>query len=154
MCKQLGVARDDQVRALAREYDIDIPADKSIVRTRRINSTHGVNNTASALEGLAMGIELIKYDELDREQMPEWITSMRTAEGVLRRHRERLEATLAQSDRRCLVCDTAVTDRVYCGATCRQRARRAATLKQNAADLSLNAVPSRPPVTGVDGREK
>jgi hypothetical protein len=115
------------VRDTAKRQGIDIHADKTMGRSRHFDFNRIVNQIIYGLEATRTSIGLIQYDQLDREQMPQWITSMRTAEGVLRRHRERLEATLAQSDRRCPVCDTAVTgrtDRVYCGATCRQRARR------------------------------
>jgi hypothetical protein len=65
---------------------------------------------------------------LDREQLPWWIENLKEAEANIRRLRGRLEAILDGSERRCPVCDTAVTgraDQLYCGATCRQRARRA-----------------------------
>lgn len=76
MGKALGFSRDDMVRELAREYGIEIPADKSIGRTRRINSTDVVANTVSALEGLVMGVELIDYDALDLTEVGHWADSL------------------------------------------------------------------------------
>lgn len=64
---------------------------------------------------------------IDREQIPGMVAHLREAEANTRRLRGQLEALLNDSDRRCPVCDVAVTgraDQVYCGATCRQRARR------------------------------
>ena len=72
--------------------------------------------------------EHIPLSQLDREQFPWWIDALREAEASIRRLRGQLEAVLADDGRRCPVCDAAVTgraDRRYCGATCRQRARRA-----------------------------
>ena len=66
---------------------------------------------------------------VDREQLPWMIDHLREAEADVRRLRKRLEAELGGTDRSCPVCGDAVTgraDQVYCGPTCRQRARRAA----------------------------
>ena len=76
MCKALAFSRDEQVRELAREYGIEIPADRSIVKSRRINSTHLVENTATALEGLVMGIELIDYEAVDPAVASQWADSL------------------------------------------------------------------------------
>ena len=78
------------------------------------------------------GVHEVVFDRLDlsrldREQLPRCVEELRRAETEVRRLRGRIEAFLADSERRCPVCDTAVTgraDQVYCGATCRQRARR------------------------------
>lgn len=85
MCKALGFSRDDAVRELAREYDIDIPADKSVTRTRRINSTSLVENTATALEGLVMGVELIDYKAVDPEVASQWVDSLTESMRALNR---------------------------------------------------------------------
>lgn len=65
---------------------------------------------------------------LDREQIPWWVDHLRRAEASARLLRGQLEALAEGLDRRCPVCDVAVTgraDQVYCGARCRQSARRA-----------------------------
>jgi len=83
--------------------------------------------TAGVLPDAAIHLELSR---LDREQMPWWIEALREAETNIRRLRGQLEAVLTNEDRHCPVCGTAVTgraDQVYCGAACRQRARRART---------------------------
>jgi len=72
-------------------------------------------------------LDFIDLSQLDREQFPHWIGELKQAETSARRLRGQLEAFYADTGRRCPVCDTAVTgrsDQVYCGATCRQRARR------------------------------
>lgn len=71
--------------------------------------------------------EHIDLSRLDREQFGWWIAALREAEADIRHLRRRLEDERDATSRRCLVCDIAVTgraDRVYCSATCRQRARR------------------------------
>ena len=50
MPAKVGVT-EDTVRQIARDFGIDIPADKATHRSRRINSTDVVVKTATALEG-------------------------------------------------------------------------------------------------------
>lgn len=84
MPAKVGVT-EETVRQIAREYGIDIPADKAITRTRRINSTQLVVNTATALEGLVSGVELIDYDALDNAEVSQWATSLTDSMRVLNR---------------------------------------------------------------------
>ena len=81
--------------------------------------------TMAVLDDVSQRIDL---SELDREQLPFYIGELKRAETVARQLRRQLEALLSGSDRRCPVCDEVVTgrtDRVHCGATCRQRSVRA-----------------------------
>ncbi len=71
----------------------------------------------------------LDLSRLDRERLPWCIEELRKGEAEVRRFRGRIEAFLADSERHCPACGAVVTgraDRRYCGATCRQRARRAA----------------------------
>ena len=72
---RLGIG-DDRVRQLAREHDIDIRADAVLGRTRRLDSSRIVRETAHALEGLAMGVDLADPAGLDPAEASEWATSM------------------------------------------------------------------------------
>lgn len=81
---KLGLS-EQYVRRLISEYDIDIPADKSVRNTRRINSTQVVVNTATALEGLVAGIDLIDYDAIDVQEVRQWATSLTDSLKELRR---------------------------------------------------------------------
>ncbi len=70
----------------------------------------------------------IDPSRLERERLAEWINHLREAEANTRRLRRHLEALDSDAARTCPECGTAVTgraDQVFCGATCRQRARRA-----------------------------
>lgn len=71
----LGI-RDDAVRRIAREQAIRIRADEVAGRTRRTDSNRIVRETASALEGLAMGAGLVDPAELDKTQVPGWAASI------------------------------------------------------------------------------
>jgi len=70
----------------------------------------------------------VDLSRLDREHFPEWIAALRSAEAHTRALRQRLEDALVGVERQCPVCRVILTgrsDRVYCSATCRQKARRA-----------------------------
>jgi len=70
---------------------------------------------------------LLGLSQLNREHFPWWIAALKAAETNLRALRTRLEEAVAMQERRCRVCGGVVSgraDRVYCGSTCRQRARR------------------------------
>ena len=65
---------------------------------------------------------------VDREQLASMVEHLREAEASTRDLRRRLEGLLDDEARLCPECGTSVTgraDAVYCGARCRQRARRA-----------------------------
>ena len=102
--------------------------------TRRIDSNRVVSRTAEAAANVVSPntyLAEVDWGALDRSEVPVWIEQLRDAERDLRQLRRRLES-LDAGDRRCPGCGQAVAgraDRVYCGATCRQRARRASHLQ-------------------------
>lgn len=90
MPTKVGVT-EETVREIARAFDIDIPADRSIRRTRRVNSTDVVIKTATALEGLVMGIDLIDYDDVDPREACQWATSLNDSLRVLNRFAKQIK---------------------------------------------------------------
>ncbi len=102
--------------------------------TRHIDNNRVVGRTAEAASNLVTTyLDEVQWDTLDRSQLPLWIDLLREGEQGLRQLRLRLEALDAGQDRRCAVCGEPITgraDRAYCGATCRQRARRQSHLEQ------------------------
>jgi hypothetical protein len=73
--ERLGMG-DDQVRKIAREHGVDIRADAVLGRARRPDSSRIVRETAHALEGLVMGVELADPAGLDPAEAAEWAASM------------------------------------------------------------------------------
>lgn len=55
---------------------IDIPADSVFGKTHRLDSSRIVAETATALEGLAIGVGLVSLDDLDPAQMKDWAASL------------------------------------------------------------------------------
>lgn len=81
---KVGVT-EESVRQIARDFGIEIPADKTVGRTRRIDSDRIVNETVIALEGLVMGVELIDIDAVDTAQASQWADSLSHSLKVLNR---------------------------------------------------------------------
>lgn len=92
MPNKVGVS-EETVRQIARDFGIDIPADKAIGGTRRINSTDIVANTVTALEGLVMGVELIDYDDLDSREAGQWADSLTYSLRALNRFAKQIKET-------------------------------------------------------------
>lgn len=68
--------RDNVIRQIARDHGIEIPADRVVGRTRRLDSNRIVAETVHALEGLAMGADLVQPGDLDKTQIPGWAASL------------------------------------------------------------------------------
>lgn len=84
MPAKVGVT-EETVRQIARDFDIEIPADKAISGTRRINSARVVENTATALEGLVMGLDLIDATTVDPAVAGQWVDSLTDSMRALNR---------------------------------------------------------------------
>jgi hypothetical protein len=79
---QLGIDAH-QVRQIAREHGIAIPADVVVGRTRRPDANRIVRHTTHALEGLAMSVALADPADLDPAQVAEWAASQARSIRVL-----------------------------------------------------------------------
>ena len=74
---------EQRVREIAREHGITIPADAVLGRTRRHDANRIVRETARALEGLAMSVQLVNPAGLDPAQAAEWAASLACSLRVL-----------------------------------------------------------------------
>ena len=91
--ERLGIG-DDRVRQVARAHDIGIRADAVLGRTRRLDSNRIVRETAHALEGLAMGVDLADPAGLDPADAVEWAASMARSIRALSKFVRRMEETI------------------------------------------------------------
>jgi hypothetical protein len=73
--ERLGIG-DGRVRQLAREHGIGIRADAVLGRTRWPDSARIVRETAHALQGLVLGVELADPAGLDPAEAADWAASM------------------------------------------------------------------------------
>jgi hypothetical protein len=81
---RLGIG-DARVREIARGHGIEIPADVVTGRARRHDPHRIVRETAHALEGLAMSVQLADPAGLDPAQAAEWAASLSRSLRVLSR---------------------------------------------------------------------
>lgn len=82
--KRMGVG-DEHIRDIAREHDIELAADKAVGKTRKHDSARIVRETVHALEGLAMGAQLVDVADLDVSEAAVWATSLNDSLRVLNR---------------------------------------------------------------------
>jgi hypothetical protein len=81
---ELGVT-EQYARRLARRHGIQIKADEVTGRARRLDSNRIVGETATALEGLAMGVTLIDLVDLDPAEIKGWAASLTESLRALNR---------------------------------------------------------------------
>jgi hypothetical protein len=91
----LGIS-DRRVRELARDHQIEIPADAVVGRTRRLDSARIVREIASQLEGMAMSIELASLAELDPAEAAEWAASIARSARALSRFARQIKEVAQQ----------------------------------------------------------
>lgn len=85
MPAKVGVT-EESVRQIARDYGIEIPADKIVGRTRRIDWTNAVNQTVIDLENTAEFIEnQLDLSTVDFAEADEWVSSLTNSLRVLNR---------------------------------------------------------------------
>ncbi len=92
MPSRVGVS-EEAIRQIARDYGIEIPGDKAILRTRRIDSNRVAAQTVTALEGLVMGVELIDYAQIDPQGARQWAASLTDSLRVLNRFARQIKET-------------------------------------------------------------
>jgi DNA-binding NarL/FixJ family response regulator len=85
--------RHQYVRELAHDAKIDIPADRMVGKSsRRVKHGRIAQQTVSALEGMAMGLEMFDPDELeDRQYVADWVISLGNSLRVLNRFHKQLK---------------------------------------------------------------
>lgn len=84
IARELGVT-EDHVRRVARDNRIAITADKVMSHTRRLDHTRFINQTVTALEGLASGLDVLNLEQVDRTQIEYWATSLTESLEALNR---------------------------------------------------------------------
>lgn len=95
MAEALGIS-DETIRNIAREFDVEIPADKIIARTRRPDSNRIVTQTVDTLSSLVLGLDLVDYDDIDLTEVGQWVTSMDESFRALNRFKNQLKKVTHQ----------------------------------------------------------
>lgn len=88
--ERLGIL-DDTVRRLARDGGVTIAADAAVHRTRRHDSTRIARETVHALEGLAMGTELVNPGDVNPAEAKDWAASLTESLRALNRFTRKIK---------------------------------------------------------------
>lgn len=92
MAPQVGVS-DSRVRDIAREFGIDIPADRMVGKTRRIDHTAAVESAVTELDNWANSLTFIDFAEVDMSERDEWVASLTNSLTELRRFIKQIKET-------------------------------------------------------------
>lgn len=85
MASKVGVT-EETVRQIARDFAIDIPADRLTRGTRRIDSIRIARSTVTSLDGIASTVDLVNdLTGLDPEEAQQWTASLDQTIQALRR---------------------------------------------------------------------
>lgn len=84
----------DAIRRIAADYGIEIPADKVMSNTRRINANTTVENVVSSLAALAGAVELIDHTALDITDARYWVDSLADSFRRLNRFHAKIKETV------------------------------------------------------------
>lgn len=82
---------EEYVREIARRNNIEITADKVVGKRRRVDSNRIVQETVSALEGLAIGIKLVNFGDVDSTQANDWAISLSDSIRALNRFAKQIK---------------------------------------------------------------
>lgn len=86
----VGVS-EEWVRQTARDHSIEIPADKAVGKTRRIDSVRVVREAVSTLEGLLITLPLVDVASLDPREASEWTASLDQSIRALYRFNKKIK---------------------------------------------------------------
>lgn len=96
IAKRIGVT-DETVRKQCRERGIDIPADKVVGRTRRIDPDAYMQRVVEEATALTDGVsDAIDFGELDGDHLASWVSSLSDAIRSLTTLKRRLEKELTR----------------------------------------------------------
>lgn len=92
MVEKVGVA-EGTIREIARDFDIEIPADRVTNKSRRLDHTQMVERTVVALENEVSALQYIDFAEVDFSEADEWVASLSKSISKLRKFANRIKET-------------------------------------------------------------
>lgn len=93
MHKEIGV-RADRVREIAREFDIEIPADAVRLGRRRFNHARVLDNVTESVEVAAMSLRDVDPNQLDKDEALERLDSLTSSISALRQAVKKIKESL------------------------------------------------------------
>lgn len=90
MLEMVGIGQR-AIKIIAKDFGIEIPADKVIGKTKRHDSNRIVDNVVDELASLYLSLELIDYTHLDQERAEHWANSLDESFKILTRFRKQIK---------------------------------------------------------------
>lgn len=85
MVSEVGVS-EESIREIARSFGIDLPGERAVYRTRRIDPIRVARETVMAADGLASTVDLVStLDGLDPREAQQWTASLTSSIRALNR---------------------------------------------------------------------
>lgn len=81
---KVGVS-DTRVRHIARDYGIDIPADRAVGKRQRLNANRILSGAAESVSAAAYSLQQINPLDLDKDEAQEWVDSLTESLTALRK---------------------------------------------------------------------
>ena len=81
---KVGVS-DIRVRHIARDYGIDIPADRAVGKRQRLNANRILSGAAESVSAAAYSLQQINPLDLDKDEAQEWVDSLTESLTALRK---------------------------------------------------------------------
>lgn len=79
---------------IQRDHQIEIPADRYVKRTRRIDTNRIISEAVSALEGIAMTLDLVNPADIDQEQARTWLNSLTESLQALSKAKRQIKESM------------------------------------------------------------
>jgi ParB-like chromosome segregation protein Spo0J len=95
IARDIGVG-EARIKDIAREFHIDIAADKAVGKTRRIDSNNVMQEIVTGLEQLALPMRLVNFDDLDATRAEEWVNSLTDSIRALNRFTKQIKELTQQ----------------------------------------------------------
>ena len=84
MPAKVGVG-EQAIKRIAQDFDIDIPADRVIGKSHRVNSNRVLSGVTESLSAAAYSLQQIDPLDLDQEQAQEWVDSLTESLSAIRK---------------------------------------------------------------------
>ena len=84
MPSKVGIT-EQAIKDICRDFEIDVPADRVIGKSRRVNSNRVLSGVTESLSAAAYSLQQIEPLDLDQEQAQEWVDSLTESLSAIRK---------------------------------------------------------------------
>lgn len=93
IAREVGMG-EEGLRKGARQRGIDIRADRTVGRSRRLDTNRIIRESVAAVEALLPGLDLINPDDIDPEEAQTWVDSLTTSISALSKAKRTIKESI------------------------------------------------------------